>query len=793
MGSLNSLLDTALGYAARGWPVLPLEPRGKRPHGTLVPHGLRDAITDAKTILGWWASQPDSNIGIVTGGAAGFDVLDVDGEEGAASLAALERAHGPIPSTWEALTGGGGRHLFFVHREGLRNAVRFAPGLDVRADGGYIVAPASVHPSGRPYAWEVAHYPEDGPLAPWPAWLLDLIASGSPRGGAAIPGENAAGAIVEGERNATLASLAGTMRRRRMTEEAIRSALLVENEYRCRPPLEATEVTRIAGSVAGYPPEASVDVVLDASGFAGLKAPVSGERLETILGSLGTVAKEATPLRRTVLREQAVSRLRAAGVGSPVAMVDAALGKQGGAPAEEGGKQGQALELESPVPWPEPVDGAALLDELDATFRKYVVLPPHAPEALALWVPHTYTWEAGADFSPRLSVTGPTKRCGKSRVLEVLAGLVNRPLSTENLTPPALFRAVERYKPTLLVDEGDALLNGAEGLRGLLNAGQRRGGSVLRTVGEDFEPRAFSVFGPVALAAIGNLPDTVRDRSIVIPMRRKARAESVARMRLAEFRQETTTLRKKLARWARDHEAELLRARPALPEALDDRAADGWEPLLAIADAAGDAWPERAREAAIALSAERGEEDGSIGVRLLGDLRNLFETRGADRLPSQEVAEALAAMEERPWAEWGRVRRPITPPAVARLLRPFGIVPRSIRLPGGRTPKGYHRADFEDPWGRYLPEGGAPTRHSATRLENPGVGDESMTAPAPGRGTSEASPESPDSLGCGGVAVTAPVSADGCRVCGSREVWWALCGEYRCRRCHPPGPGAEAG
>lgn len=786
----NPLLVAALAYAACGWPVLPLEPRGKRPLGTLVPHGCKAATTAAATIREWWARHPDANVGVATGAAGGFDALDVDGDEGAASLAALERAHGRLPTTPEALTGGGGRHLLFAHAEGLRNAVRFAPGLDVRTDGGYIVAPPSVHPSGRAYAWDVTLDPADVPPAPWPAWLATRIAA--PRVAPqlpAVPGVAAGSGrpIPEGERNATLTSLAGTMRRRGMTEEAIGAALLAENAKRCHPPVDDAEVARITRSVAGYAPEATVDTILDAAGFADLKPPLSGDRLEAILANLASHANHGSAVRRVALREEAVRRLKAAGVKSPGAAVDAALGRRPGGGGEDEAKQGQALELELPEPWPDPVDGAVLLDLLAGYFRRYAILPPHAAEALALWVLHTYTWQKAAEFSPRLGITGPTMRCGKSRVLEVLAGLVARGLSTENVTPAALFRAVEQYSPTLLVDEGDTFLQEAEGLRGLLNAGQRKGGTVLRTVGEDFEPRLFSVFCPVAIAAIGELPGTVKDRSILVPMRRKAHGESVPRMRLGEFRGEVAPLRSKAVRWALDNEDALRGAQPELPAALDDRAADGWEPLLAIADAAGGAWSERARAAALALSAVRAEADGSMGVLLLRDLRDLFKARGADRLASETIANALGAMEERPWAEWGRTRRPIAPPALARLLRPFGILPGTIRLSDAKTCKGYMGAAFEDAWTRYLPH--SEDRHGDTRAA-PGLSDDIPTRNAGPAVTRHRSPGEARSGPCDAVAHM-PAGVGGAPNCGHRSAWdgWQ---EHACKQCEAVLRAAEA-
>jgi hypothetical protein len=797
----NSLLKAALAYAALGWPVFPLAPRGKVPLAALAPHGVKDATTDAATIREWWKREPNANIGIATGAIAGIDVVDLDVKhDGRRMLADREDEHGRI-ETLKVETGSGGQHLYFRHEEEVRNSAGRLPGIDVRGDGGYVVAPPSIHPNGRPYRWADASAHGTDPIAAWPSWLLAAL---NPEK-RAMAAPSADGAIVEGKRNAVLTSLAGSMRRRGMSHEAMLAALLAENDRRCRPPLEPAEVARIAKSIATYSPEASVDAVLDAAGFADLKAPLSGERLELLLGNLQARANGEGPVRRAALREEAIRRLRAAGVRSPAKALDAALGTgaDGGHPEP---KQGRALERSAPDPWPEPVEGAALLEELATTLRKYLVLPPHAAEALGLWILHSYTWRTAADFSPRLGITGPTMRCGKSRVLEVLSGLVDRPLSTVNITPAALFRAVERHEPTLLIDEGDTFLGDAEGLRGLLNAGQRRGGCVLRTVGEDFEPREFSVFGPVAIASIGSLPGTVRDRTILICMRRKTKTETIARLRLEKFRNvESLPLRRKAARWARDHEAGLRAARPTFPETLDDRAADGWEPLLAIADAAGGLWPTRAREAAVALSAGRGEANdagGAMGVVLLRDLRDNFAARGVDRLPSEEIVKALRAMEDRPWPEFGRSRKPITQHGVARLLRPFGISPRTIRLPGGDTAKGYLREGFGDAWLRYLEADGVPNRHTVTTSEFEVYEANSATQGTVTESDCDGSKnhadrlETPEFARSDGVTVRKGESGGKnkngpCRTCGATDRWQALAGDLRCRRCHPPGPGAE--
>ena len=258
-------LTCALDYAKRGWPVLPLYGArdgrctcGKVDCGSPAKHpcttnGLKGASTDRATIEGWWAKWPAANIGITTGAASGLVVLDVDPRHGGnESLDELIAEHGPLPATVECLTGGGGRHLYFLHPGGTikNSAGKIGNGLDVKADGGYVVAPPSVHVSGRDYAWEVSSDPGETPLADPPAWLLALLSNGKTK-----PAAPVAGRISAGTRNTSLARLAGSMRREGATEAGILAALRAENVARCDPPLADSEVESIARSIGRYAPD----------------------------------------------------------------------------------------------------------------------------------------------------------------------------------------------------------------------------------------------------------------------------------------------------------------------------------------------------------------------------------------------------------------------------------------------------------------------------------------------------------------------------------------------------------
>jgi hypothetical protein len=251
-------VEAAVEYAKRGWAVLPLwGPRPGSPTGCacgrpscdspakhpITAHGVKDASGDTGVIQEWFRRYPEANIGIATGRISGFDVLDVDGEDGFQTLSADE-----LPHTPSSITGSGGRHVLFEHRPGLRNAVRFAPGLDVRTDNGYIVAPPSQHVSGRAYAWDLEHHPDDVHPAPWPEALYRRVVQFR----APLPPAVEGGQIPDGQRDHALARFAGSMRRTGMTRDEILAALMTINE-RCAPPKERHELERIATSIARYP------------------------------------------------------------------------------------------------------------------------------------------------------------------------------------------------------------------------------------------------------------------------------------------------------------------------------------------------------------------------------------------------------------------------------------------------------------------------------------------------------------------------------------------------------------
>ncbi|HZR62653.1 MAG TPA: DUF3631 domain-containing protein, partial [Xanthobacteraceae bacterium] len=363
------------------------------------------------------------------------------------------------------------------------------------------------------------------------------------------------------------------------------------------------------------------------------------------------------------------------------------------------GKQGHALTLPEPEPWPESVNGAELLTALATSIRRHVVMFDHAADTAALWVVHTQLLDCSG-ISPRLAITSPEKGCGKTTALDVVSRLVRRPLSTANASAAAIFRVVELQRPTLLIDEADTFLPENEELRGILNSGHRQGGSVIRTVGEEFEPRSFSTYSACAIALIGRLPATLADRSVPIELRRRRADEAIEPFRF-DRTEHLDQLARKAVRWAADNSDRIRAADPDMPAGVFNRVADNWRPLLAIADAAGGEWPARARRSVQCSGATATGDDQSARVLLLTDLRAIFAERHLDRLSSVEMVAALIAIEGRPWAEW-RGGKPLSANSLARMLAPFGIAPETIRTTTG-TPKGYYLAHFDDAFARYLP------------------------------------------------------------------------------------------
>lgn len=351
-------------------------------------------------------------------------------------------------------------------------------------------------------------------------------------------------------------------------------------------------------------------------------------------------------------------------------------------------------------------DLAAILDDLDATFARYVAFPSDSHRhAVTVWTAHTWVVDA-FDSTPRLAVLSPEKGSGKTRVLEVIELHVPGAMFTVNVSSAAMFRVVASDDATtMLLDEADTYLGlrvakEHEDIRGLVNAGHRRGAKAMRAVvaGANVRVEEYPCFAPVALAGIGDLPDTIMDRSVIVPMRRRTTSEHVEPFRFRRAERDADHLAGRLEEWAGWAVQRLEDREPEMPTGITDRPADVWEPLVIIGDEAGEVWSQRIRDAAMQLNAERAQRDPSLGIQLLADIRTVFSDR--DRMTTEDLIEALVDLESAPW---GDLRgKPIDARGIARRVRKYDVRPGDHRF-GDATKKGYLREDFYDAWQRYLP------------------------------------------------------------------------------------------
>ncbi len=364
-------------------------------------------------------------------------------------------------------------------------------------------------------------------------------------------------------------------------------------------------------------------------------------------------------------------------------------------------------------PWGEPVDGATLLNDIARAVSSHVILPAGAATAVALWVLHAHAHDS-AWISPLLVISSPAPECGKTTLLTFLGAVVPKPLPASNVTASVLFRAVEKWSPTLLVDEADTFLKDNEPLRGVIDSGHNKANAyTLRNVGENYEPKQFRTWSPKAVALIGRMHPALVSRCVHIEMRRKGRGEQIAELRPDRLGH-LHVLAQKAARWAADNLDVLRMVEPEVPSWLAGRRADNWRHMLAIAELAGGTWPAAARSTAEVMVAD--DDNEVAGILLLLDIRNYFEVHKTDRVSSCDLAGVLQEMLDRPWPEW-KSGKPITEAQVAKLLRNFKVKSRAIRI-HGTVAKGYLEEQFKDAFTCYLsPQMPVTPSSPVTRLQ----------------------------------------------------------------------------
>ncbi|WP_427018592.1 DUF3631 domain-containing protein [Pseudarthrobacter sp. P1] len=349
-----------------------------------------------------------------------------------------------------------------------------------------------------------------------------------------------------------------------------------------------------------------------------------------------------------------------------------------------------------------------LLDEVQHYLERFIAYPsPESATAHALWIAHAHL--VGAfENTPRLAFLSPEPGSGKSRCMELTEALVPRPVLSVNASVAYIFRKIsdEAGLPTLLLDEIDAVFSngkaeGNEDLRGLLNSGYRKGATAGRAAirGKEIVTEEWPSFCAVALAGLNQLPDTLMTRSIVINMKRRPHGQKVESYRRRVNAPEAAALAERLAWFADSVSADVSEAWPELPEGIEDRDADIWEPILAIADAAGGHWPDTSRAAAVVMVARAKEKPATLGIRLLDDIRAAMA--GADRVSTNDLLDALHEIETAPWSNIKG--EPIDSRFLAKMLNKYEISTNNTVKIDGRSAKGYLRSHFADAWSRYLP------------------------------------------------------------------------------------------
>tara|TARA_R110001599_G_scaffold350254_1_gene580017 strand:+ start:4067 stop:5671 length:1605 start_codon:yes stop_codon:yes gene_type:complete len=350
-------------------------------------------------------------------------------------------------------------------------------------------------------------------------------------------------------------------------------------------------------------------------------------------------------------------------------------------------------------PWHDPVNGQMLASSIIKAFHDHTILPEGGDIALTLWAIGSYCFNAFRIY-PKLCLSSPEKRCGKTTTMETLGAMTHRTLMASNVSPSTLFRSIECWQPSILIDEGDTFIDGNEELRGIINSGHTRSGaSVLRCVGDDHEPKQFSTWAPMAIAMIKTPPDTIKDRSVMITLRRKMVGESVTRLPI-EIAGAFKGVRSQCQRWAQDNIDTLKLAVPEIPTVGNDRAEDNWWALIAISDLLGGDWPQLARNAMRTIEGSKAEDDEAIGPMILSDIRGVFSEKRVNKITSSDLVDELIDLEERPWSEW-KHGKPMTKVSLAKMLKPYGINSKKIR-DGYDTKQGYIIEVFQDAFSRYL-------------------------------------------------------------------------------------------
>lgn len=357
--------------------------------------------------------------------------------------------------------------------------------------------------------------------------------------------------------------------------------------------------------------------------------------------------------------------------------------------------------IEKLEPWPDPVDVKWMVDQIKKQIGYYCILPDNYLVPLVTWIIGTYCFNSFRIF-PKLCIYSPQKRCGKSTLMEVIDALSHSALMASNVSPAVIYRIIESYQPTLLLDEADTWLVGRnvnDEMRGIINSGHTKTTArVLRCEGDKSEPKAYSTWSPMAIGMIGKPPPTIVDRSIMVSMRRKLKNETVFKLPV-DYKANCEELRRAILRWSIDNAEKIRSIQISPPRLNNDRAMDNWTSLMAIAQHIGAPLITELNQSYFAINNEDTDEE-DIGVELLNDIKSVFEKLGVEKIHSFALVAELVMMDGRPWGEWRRGKA-MTANSLSNLLKPFNIRSKDIR-DGSLVRKGYSKVAFLDSFQRYV-------------------------------------------------------------------------------------------
>src|SRR5271169_814345 len=685
----------------RGIPTIPVPPKEK---GARLANWQELATTNLQVLLGL-NHEADSNTAAVAKAVpGGFCFFEID-RPGYREVIQQEMGQ-KFPTTFCVASSGKGSgrgHLYFKHTAAsialAEHGKCFYSAKDeqgelwsFRINNAYVVGPDSVHPKGPTYT-----ITRDALIPDVPDWIVDYAkthdsSTSVPK--ASIPKSDE---VHEGERNNRLTSLLGRLRQVEQLEfdELFERGLDFNSTF--HPPLAESEVRTIAKSVSGYPIKTAEEIRDEANATActALDEWLDGKKeLQDV-----EVVEFCAQLTNTKYENRRIKIAKKLGWRKDVLDSERKIQK----PKKVDDDAGDTVLIPELEPWNEPVPSlAAVLDEAKSIFGTYIHFKrPQDVITSTLWTAQMH----GADFQtkfPYLGLRSQTPECGKTTLLTLISGMVRRPFMASSLTAASIFRVMQFFKPTLLIDELDTWIDKDPELIGILNSGHsKEAGKVVRVIGDDLELKVFVTYGPKAYGMIGTAPDAFASRSLPILLEPKLDSDGVQNYPEddRELKAKLNVVARKLARWTQDN-LEALRTCKPDTTGLISRNRDNWRPLLVYAQLAGGEWPKLAREAAGLEDPYIEESENKIFLR---DVRNIFHTLKVNQLTPFELCSHLKLQAESGWADYGQREKGITPKHLSRFFGGFGVHSARNYRPGTLgSIRSYEVDQMKDAFNRFL-------------------------------------------------------------------------------------------